>query len=608
MTPDKKVEPAPLVPPFVRFVASAIPMVFDDSLSYYECLAALTKYMQDVADVVNNNGAVTEEYIQMTKDMKSYMDNYFDNLDVQEEINNKLDAMVEDGSFQAILDVYVEPRLTEIEGELNELNTNLTADINNEASIRASNDSDLQSQISALASGAPIPVDDVSEMTDTTKIYVNTTNGHWYYYANDQWNDAGVYQSSGISSSDPVIVDINTRLENTSFYDQRKVVVNGLNLIRSDFIHEGYWINSSGQKVTNASSKYAVVPVCGGNHILLCLNKTFTTYTSAALGGIVLLDKNLNTLNVLAYENVVLENIYYNTFKVCDIELSSDTAYIMFTTKLATAYDVSSNAIIVYGSIDDFTVENYAVNLYEMPVEIAKIYNQNVGTGKTYSNLTWAVFGDSLTEVNSTAVKKYYDYISDHLGMNIENYGASGTGYRSGYDDGTCFYQRMANIDPDDFDFLTIFGSGNDIKYLKNNTMPLGTANDYCGVNQEPTTIAMAINRTLEQYYALAPTKPIGLITPTPWYAYCTGWRMNRDDAVLMQNYADLIIEIGKIRGIPVLDLFNCSNLRPWDINCRVYYYNENGVQDGGTHPNSRGHKLISASIEEFVKSMFPQK
>lgn len=108
MTPEKKVEPAPLVPPFVRYVASAIPMVFDDSLSYYECLAALTKYLQDVVKVINNNGAVTEEYIQLTKDMKEYMDNYFENLDVQEEINNKLDAMVEAGTLQEIIAEYIQ--------------------------------------------------------------------------------------------------------------------------------------------------------------------------------------------------------------------------------------------------------------------------------------------------------------------------------------------------------------------------------------------------------------------------------------------------------------------------------------------------------------------
>lgn len=106
---NDKIQKAPMVPPFVRFVCSAVPMVFDDSLSYYEALCALWKWLQDdVVNVINNNATVTEEYIQLTNDMKEYMDNYFDNLDVQEEINNKLDQMAEDGTLEEIMAHYLE--------------------------------------------------------------------------------------------------------------------------------------------------------------------------------------------------------------------------------------------------------------------------------------------------------------------------------------------------------------------------------------------------------------------------------------------------------------------------------------------------------------------
>ena len=54
----------------------------------------------------------------------------------------------------------------------------------------------LQSQINSLASGSPLVASSVSEMTDTTRVYVNTTNGHWYYYNGTEWTDGGVYQAS----------------------------------------------------------------------------------------------------------------------------------------------------------------------------------------------------------------------------------------------------------------------------------------------------------------------------------------------------------------------------------------------------------------------------
>ena len=106
-----KIVPAAPVPPFVTFVTSAVPMVFDNSMSYYEALCALWKWLQDdVINVINNNAAVTNEYIELTNEyiekfneLKTYVDTYFENLDVQEEINNKLDAMVEDGQLTQLI-------------------------------------------------------------------------------------------------------------------------------------------------------------------------------------------------------------------------------------------------------------------------------------------------------------------------------------------------------------------------------------------------------------------------------------------------------------------------------------------------------------------------
>ena len=92
------------VPPFMRYCSAIIPTMFDDSLSYYEALCALNRFIQkNLVEVINNNATVTQEYIDLTNQLKEYMENYFDNLDVQEEINNKLDALVEDGTMNEII-------------------------------------------------------------------------------------------------------------------------------------------------------------------------------------------------------------------------------------------------------------------------------------------------------------------------------------------------------------------------------------------------------------------------------------------------------------------------------------------------------------------------
>lgn len=177
----------PNVPPFVQFVCANVPMVFDDSLSYYEALCALWKYVQSMTDVINNNATLEEEYIELTKDMKSYIDNYFDNLDVQEEINNKLDEMAQDGELKNIFQLYLSDEIADINEKIDE--------------AIARQDDYIEETLENTKSGAPIPVASTAGMLDTSRIYLNTTDGKWYFYNGEDWTIGGTYQATGLADS-----------------------------------------------------------------------------------------------------------------------------------------------------------------------------------------------------------------------------------------------------------------------------------------------------------------------------------------------------------------------------------------------------------------------
>ena len=105
---DEKIKFSRPVPPFVRYCAATIPTMFDDSLSYYEALCALNRFIQkNIVEVINNNAAFSVELQKQFVELKEFVDHYFDNLDVQEEINNKLDEMAEDGTLQEIIAAYL---------------------------------------------------------------------------------------------------------------------------------------------------------------------------------------------------------------------------------------------------------------------------------------------------------------------------------------------------------------------------------------------------------------------------------------------------------------------------------------------------------------------
>lgn len=47
--------------------------------------------------------------------------------------------------------------------------------------------------------GKPLVASSVDDMTDTDSVYVNTTDGKWYYYDGDSWEIGGVYQATEIA-------------------------------------------------------------------------------------------------------------------------------------------------------------------------------------------------------------------------------------------------------------------------------------------------------------------------------------------------------------------------------------------------------------------------
>lgn len=96
--------------PFPKFCCSIgyIPTSYKVSMSYEEQIMWFCDFLENtVIPTVNQNGQAVEELQNLFIELKNYVDNYFDNLDVQEEINNKLDDMVESGTLQEIIADYL---------------------------------------------------------------------------------------------------------------------------------------------------------------------------------------------------------------------------------------------------------------------------------------------------------------------------------------------------------------------------------------------------------------------------------------------------------------------------------------------------------------------
>ena len=121
-----------------------LPTSYLETMTYYEMLVWFIEYLKNnIIPTVNNNAEAVQEvqgvvlelqnYInaykdsidQDVEDLEDYMNNYFENLDVQDEINNKLNQMVLDGTLQTIIGSYVDSYVATTNARLDNMDTQI---------------------------------------------------------------------------------------------------------------------------------------------------------------------------------------------------------------------------------------------------------------------------------------------------------------------------------------------------------------------------------------------------------------------------------------------------------------------------------------------------
>ena len=95
------------LPPWVE--TNCQPAFYDkESGTVLQQTARMYAKVNQLVRNVNEQNEAIELYIAKFIELKDYVEDYFDNLDVQEEINNKLDDMVEQGTLQEIITAYIQ--------------------------------------------------------------------------------------------------------------------------------------------------------------------------------------------------------------------------------------------------------------------------------------------------------------------------------------------------------------------------------------------------------------------------------------------------------------------------------------------------------------------
>ena len=255
-TPEK--EDYKILTPFKMQVLTNFPYIEADfdALTNYQLLCKIVEYLNNV---IANENEVTEQITSLYNayiELQNYVNNYFDNLDVQEEINNKLDDMVLDGTLTSLIANYIDPIQSAFE-------QNLTSQINerinnyeDEIDARVDN---IESQVASATSGSPAGVyATVSALTsadpDHSKIYVVTADGKWYYYnsSTSSWTAGGTYQST-LEELDKTLTQNNKIPNSKSVGDKINDNVNTINYFDKNSYENNKYFTEQGVKTSNNS-------------------------------------------------------------------------------------------------------------------------------------------------------------------------------------------------------------------------------------------------------------------------------------------------------------------------------------------------------------------
>lgn len=126
MSNINELKPIQGLSPFKQFCCTIgnLPSSYLVSMTYEEQLLWLCNYLKNtVIPTVNNNAEAVVELQNLYVQLKNYVDNYFTNLDVQNEINNKLDEMAGNGTLTVLLQPFLNQYNTQLQNLTEEVNT-----------------------------------------------------------------------------------------------------------------------------------------------------------------------------------------------------------------------------------------------------------------------------------------------------------------------------------------------------------------------------------------------------------------------------------------------------------------------------------------------------
>lgn len=479
------------------------------------------------------------------------------------------------------------------------------AEINTQLAEKAS-----KNDVAKISSGTPLFASSVGGMTDTTKNYVNTTDGYLYIYSGGSWTKTTVqYQSTGISDnsikySQVYSKSVFSNINNDNLFDNPTLEnnLNGWLIVNND----GHVATE--KTLVDSFSKGAYVPITvtgnsliqriplsklvTGEYKVRCRKKTSGTNYNGRL--IIQLSNSLGTnlFEIYRSSGITTSTMEYTfTFNKETLLATYPTA-VYLTISFGHASPTADCTF--YEPFIGLTSKSVAYNnfKYEILSTLEPLANSSLANKIATFN------GDSICQGVSNG-GGYAKVLADTEKLIVENKGIGGgtIAKNTYYTNGTTprhWICDTVNTMRTDCDYAIFEGGRND--YGVN--VPLGTlTTDYTGTIDN-TTFYGGLEYLFRQALLKFKGKKIGFIiihkaNAEPYTRNSIGLTMN--------DYYNAIIETCNKYSIPVCDLYKNSGLITAINELKTSYTDSSD----GLHPNALGYELYYVpKISAWMKTL----
>lgn len=408
----------------------------------------------------------------------------------------------------------------------------------------------------------------------TFRVLYSQENTVWWCYNSKDW--VKLIDTKAIDNLKTAVNNIDEQINGR--------VIGSEELQGEEILYDKYIVKETNRVNIYANNNLAIAPykIVKGR-----IYKVSVAKTTNAAGKVLCYASSLTSLEVVPITDAVgNRGAFEYTFT------SDRDGYVFIGISADTSYVVVNEVIKSESIAADVTRLN-------QDVEELKKSSGNLD----WSEKKWVVIGDSLSTINSTTTKRYIDYIVEKTGIKVEVLAVGGSSWGKPQLQNNAFFQQASRV-ASDVDIVTIFGSFNSW-YLKDSDGAITDGPTSLGNidSEDVSTRYGCMNTAIRNVYTNAPLARVGIIYPTPWK---TANPYSPTDTT--NSLMEMLDNVTKRWGIPKLDLFHSSGMRPWDDTYRLLAYSkDSGGVDGnpaGVHPDETGHKVIASLVLDFMKGL----